>query len=78
MDDPRNTFLTGPQLDDRWRRRPGYSVELRAQGKGPRFVRLSDRVLVYRLSDVIEYEERNTFASNAEELMADGNSPEAA
>jgi hypothetical protein len=77
---PRNTFLTEPQLDVRWGRKRGYCAELRAQGRGPRFTRLSPRVVRYRLDHVQEYEERNTFASNAEAMAVgdDDSPPEAA
>lgn len=79
MSDPRNTFLSDPELEARWGRKPGYCAELRAQGRGPKFTRLSPRVVRYRLDHVLEYEERNVFASNAEALVAaDDDSPEAA
>ena len=41
MDDPKNTFFTDSQLEARWHRKRGYLAELRAGGKGPRFIRLS-------------------------------------
>ena len=78
MTDPDNTFQSDADLDRRWNRKPGYAAELRAQGRGPRFVRLSPRVVRYRLSDVLEYERRQTFASNAEAMVAEGDPPEAA
>jgi hypothetical protein len=67
---PSNVFLNDGELEDRWRRKSGYVAELRAQGRGPAFVKLSPRVVRYRLSDVIAYEQRNTFASNAEAIAA--------
>jgi hypothetical protein len=42
------------------------------------FTKLSPRVVRYRLDHVLEYEERNVFASNAEALVAADDSPEAA
>ena len=72
MTDPDNTFLSDADLDSRWNRRPGYCAELRAQGRGPRFVKLSKRVTRYRLSDVVEYERRHTFASSAEAMAVGG------
>ena len=79
MDDPKNTFFTNSQLEARWHRKRGYLAELRAGGKGPRFIRLSARVVVHRGDHVQEYEESHTFASNAEAMAAaDGDPPEAA
>jgi len=79
VSDPSNTFLSEPELDARWGKKPGYSAELRARGEGPPFTRLSARVFRYRLDRVQEYEERRTFASNAEMLAAaDDDPPEAA
>jgi hypothetical protein len=76
MSDPTDVFLTDADIEARWRRKPGYCAEQRAQGRGPKFVRLSPRVLVHRLSDVIEFEARNTFASPAEAMVAsDGDFP---
>ncbi len=78
--DPRNTFLTEPQLDVRWGRKPGYAAELRARGKGPKFTRISARVVTYRLDHVQRHEENHTYSSNAEALAAGDNDgdPEAA
>lgn len=71
MSDPKNTFWTDSELEARWRRKPGYLSELRAQGRGPKFTRLSPRVVVYRGDHVEAYEEANTFGSNAEAIVAD-------
>jgi hypothetical protein len=76
MSDPHNTFLIDPEVEARWRRKDGYCSELRAQGRGPKFVRVSPRVVMYRLSDLLEYEASNTFSSNAEAMVnADGDFP---
>jgi hypothetical protein len=71
--DPDNTFLSDAQLEARWGRKPGYCAELRSRGAGPKFVRLSPRVIRYRLSAVQEHEQTNTFRSTAELLAADDN-----
>lgn len=50
-------FLTPTQLIARWGNAIGEGTlaNWRAQGKGPKFVKLGAKV-VYRLADVIEYE----------------------
>ena len=73
MSDPTNTFFSDADLESRWGRKRGYCAELRAQGRGPRFTRLSPRVVRYRLDHVREYEESNTFQSNAEAMAAEDN-----
>jgi hypothetical protein len=78
MTDPKNTFLSDAQLESKWGRKPGYLAELRAQGRGPRFIRLSPRVVRYRGDHIEEYEEANTFTSNAEAMAAADDGPEAA
>ena len=79
MQDPSNTFLSDAEVEDRWGRKRGYMVEQRAQSRGPKFVRLSPRVVRYRLADLLAFEQRNTFASNAEAMAAaDDGPPEAA
>ena len=80
MSDPdsANTFYSDSELESRWKRKSGYLAELRAQGRGPRFNRLSPRVVRYRGDHVREFEEANTFASNAEAMAAVGDDPEAA
>jgi hypothetical protein len=79
MTDPHDPFLSDADLDQRWNRKRGYAGELRSKGKGPPHVRLSPRVVRYRLSDVVAYERRLTFESNAAAMVAaDGGPPEAA
>jgi hypothetical protein len=68
--DPTNVFLTESQLDERHHAKKGHSAEQRNQGKGPKFLRLSPRMIRYRLSDVLEFEAAHTFKSTAEELEA--------
>jgi hypothetical protein len=80
FDPATDTLWTDAQVEQRWNRKPGYCSELRARGAGPRFVRLSARAIRYRFSDIVEFEQRNTFQSNAEVLAAGGSNgdPEAA
>ena len=47
--DSAEIFLTESQVEDRWEAARGYCAELRRQGTGPPFVRLSPRCLRYRL-----------------------------
>lgn len=47
--------LTTKQLAARWSLSPGHLTNLRWAGQGPRYLKLSGRVL-YRLEDVQEYE----------------------
>ena len=77
---PRTTFYSDAQLEARWGRSKGYMAELRAKGRGPKFTKLSERVVRYRGDHVEEYEEQNVFASNAEAMAADDGDfpPEAA
>jgi hypothetical protein len=74
--DPSNVFLTEKQVEqDRWGGKKGYLAELRGRGEGPEYVRLSPRMLRYRLSAVLDYEDTHTFTSTAAELVAQGESP---
>ena len=77
---PTDTLWSDAQLEERWNRKRGYCAELRARGAGPRFIRLSPRVIRYKYSDIIEYEENHTYSSSAEALAADDGDfpPEAA
>jgi hypothetical protein len=76
-EDPANVFLSESQVEARWGAKKGYCAELRAQGIGPKFVRLSPRMVRYRPPDLLKYENDRTFASNAEELVR-ANEPEEA
>lgn len=62
----RNEFLTPDQLVDRWSKAVGRGTlaNWRAQGKGPTFTKLGSRV-VYRLADVLAYEETNAAGVSA-------------
>jgi hypothetical protein len=74
--DPSNVFLSESQVEERWGASKGYCAELRAQGNGPKFVRLSPRMVRYRLAVIAEYERNRTFASNAEELVERNEEPQ--
>jgi hypothetical protein len=68
--DPRETFLTDAQVEQRWNVASGYMSELRAQGTGPPHVRLSPRIIRYRLGAILAYEQAQSFDSNAAALEA--------
>lgn len=56
-------FLTTAQLAERWDIHPGTLENWRGQGKGPPYVKLTKKrrsPVLYRLSDIIEYERRMT------------------
>jgi hypothetical protein len=71
MTDLSNVLLAPADLAMRWGRTPEYLADLRAKGAGPRFVRLSERVIRYKLGDILAYEEANAFASTGEAMAAD-------
>jgi hypothetical protein len=52
-------LLDSKDLSDRWRCSPGHIANLRWRGVGPRYVRLG-RSILYRLADIVEYENRHT------------------
>jgi hypothetical protein len=56
---PDEKFLAPDELEARWGAVAGYTSELRSRGDGPRFVRLSPRVIRYPLSEVRFYELAN-------------------
>jgi hypothetical protein len=68
--DPAETFLTDAQVEKRWNVAAGYMSELRAQGVGPPHVRLSPRIIRYRLGVILTYEKSQEFGSNAAALEA--------
>jgi hypothetical protein len=68
--DPAETFFTDAQVEQRWNVAPGYMSELRAQGTGPPHVRLSPRIIRYRLGTILAYEREKSFGSNAAALEA--------
>lgn len=53
--DEYNTLLNGPQLSDRWDCSTKKLEADRLKGEGPPFIKIG-RLVRYRLSDVIEYE----------------------
>ena len=64
--DPDETLLTDAQVEKRWHAKDGYMGELRAQGKGPKHIRLSPRIVRYHPRVIKAYEQSREFASNAE------------
>lgn len=50
-------LLTSRQIAKRWKMHPGSIANMRAQGKGPRFIKFGRKVL-YRLSTIDAFEER--------------------
>jgi predicted rRNA methylase YqxC with S4 and FtsJ domains len=65
MSDAHTTFLTTRELAARHREAEQTIRAKRVRGDGPPFVKVSGKVL-YRLSDVLEHERQNTFASTAQ------------
>lgn len=53
-------LLTPEELAARWRITKGTLANWRAKGRGPTFTKLGNNIL-YNLSDVVEYETRNTW-----------------
>jgi hypothetical protein len=78
MTDRFEPLLCDAEIEALWKRKPGYLAELRSQGKGPPFIKLSPRVIRYRPSAIREYEEQNTFVSNAMALAAEEDPSEVA
>jgi hypothetical protein len=68
--DPAETLLSDVQVEQRWGVKPGYMSEMRAQGIGPPHVRLSPRIIRYRPSVIVAYEQTQSFDSNAAVLEA--------
>lgn len=60
-----DTFFNQTKLADRWHISPRTLERWRWQGEGPRFLKVGGRVL-YRLDDVIEYEQQRLCTSTAE------------
>jgi hypothetical protein len=50
------TYLTVPQLCERWHCSRDYLRRLRKSGKGPAFTKLNANRVLYRLDDVETYE----------------------
>ena len=55
-------MITPEQLAERWRTSVSYLANLRSQGKGCPYVKLSRRV-VYRAKDVVDYEKKRRVAA---------------
>jgi hypothetical protein len=70
--DDDDAFVSDAEVEEKWRVKPGYCQELRASGRGPKYYRLSPRVLRYRRGDLREFEDSRAFLSLADELARDG------
>lgn len=58
-------YLTTVALAARWRLSTSTLAHWRLVGKGPPFLRLSNRVL-YRITDIEEYEQQTTNNNNTD------------
>ncbi|WP_296707504.1 DNA-binding protein [Rhodoblastus sp.] len=58
--------LTTAELATRWRKSVATVNAMRANATGPKFVRLGTRSFLYRLADVIEFENARMYGSTAE------------
>ncbi|SFL45022.1 helix-turn-helix transcriptional regulator [Shimia aestuarii] len=52
----KETFLTTQELADRWHTTVGSLAVVRCRGAGPKFIKLGHKKVLYRLSDILEYE----------------------
>jgi hypothetical protein len=68
-------LLDDPAVEKRWGKKPGFMSDLRARGKGPRFLRLSARTVRYRPEDVLAYEEQQEFGSIAASMASNFTAP---
>jgi len=66
------TFLTTNEVAERFRIKPQTVRRWRMRGCGPRWVRIGNPIkgrVLYRLSDVENWERQQTFSSTAEEFV---------
>lgn len=56
------SFLTTPELADRWQLHPNTLENWRSQGKGPPFVKITHKGVRYRLKEIQAYEKENGLA----------------
>jgi predicted DNA-binding transcriptional regulator AlpA len=56
----KDELLTTEELAARLKMSVGTLMNWRSQGKGPRFLKLEDDTVRYRMLDVVEWEEKNT------------------
>jgi hypothetical protein len=63
-----DVFVSDSEVEKRWKVKAGYCQMPRGAGGGPKYYRLSPRVLRYKLGDIIEFENSREFASLADEL----------
>jgi hypothetical protein len=66
-----------PHIEARWGKKAGFMSDMRARGKGPKFLRLSARTVRYRAEDVLAYEAAQEFGNIAESLTSDFTAPPA-
>jgi hypothetical protein len=74
-DDDNSVLWDDPTIEKRWGTEPGYMSDQRKKGQGPRFLRLSARVVRYRPKDVKAYEAQQEFNSIAESMASDFTAP---
>lgn len=51
--------LTTEQLATRWAIHPGTLQNWRNHGQGPTFIKISERRVLYRINDILEYERKS-------------------
>jgi predicted site-specific integrase-resolvase len=57
----KTTFLTDKDLAERWHCHRQTLIRWRAEGTGPKYAKVNNKVL-YKLSDIEAYEEQNTIS----------------
>lgn len=62
--DPSDRLLAPDDLHKRWGVSKGTAANWRSAGKGPRFIKLGNGIVRYRLSDVIAFEDAGLVSSN--------------
>lgn len=53
------TYLTTAQLSDRWGMQKQTLANWRVQGKGPKFLKVGNKKVLYALEDVEQWEKEN-------------------
>jgi hypothetical protein len=72
---PDEGLLTDKDIEERWKKRPGYMSDLRRRGLGPVFTRLGPRCIRYRAEDVRRYEDAQLGAPATSDFRAPANLP---
>jgi hypothetical protein len=75
VNEPPEPLWDDPYIEKRWKKKPGFMSDLRKEGRGPRFLRLSPRTVRYRPPDVRAYEDQQEFQNTAESLASDFKAP---